>query len=169
VAIDHCKQIIESKEREWSQISSNPEVAKYLSLAEGVRKSTIKLTSANEVNWNRMKARFAKVDGALSRLKLERQDQQKREQVLQQEKANLIEGREKTGHGIGCKITAVIGETLVRKMLGSTGIAALQNIKTNEIRARLREAGRIEDRIYFNDEGSLDWTYQVPEIEVLSE
>jgi hypothetical protein len=169
VAVANCKQIIQAKDHEINQISTNPEVAKYLALATGIKQSTIKLTEANQGNWNLMTAKFSKVDNALAKLSFEKQDQIKRAHALQQEIANLIEGRAKTGHGIACTITEVIGDTLVRTISGSQGVSTLQKLKASEIKTRLRENGQPHERIFFGDSGSLNWVFMLAEIEGLAE
>ena len=164
-AIESCQQIVKTKEQESAQISSNPEVAKYLALASNIKQSIVKLTEANQDNWKKMMLKFAKIDSALARLNTEKLDQLKRVQVIQQEMANLLEGRKKTGGGISCKIAQVVGDTLVRSMTGSHGIAELQKLKANDIKLKLRENGSAQERIFLNDTGCVDWEYNLPEIQ----
>jgi len=166
-SIEECKLVIQKKDQEVAQICSNAEVAKYLALATSVKQSTVKLTAAHQENWSKMTAKFAKVDNALDRLNAEKQEQLKRIQTALEEIAYLMEGRALSGKGICCKITNVAGDTLVRTMAVQNGIPELNKIKAGEIKAKLREQGSAQARLFFNDEGSLDWEYALPEIEPL--
>jgi len=166
-AILNCKQINVTKDHEITKITSNEEVAKYLALASSVKNSTVKLTAAHQENWRRMTLKFAKIDSALEKLNLEKQDQIKRVQAFQKEIAYLVEGREKTGKGIQCKIPQVIGDTLVRTMSVYDGIHGLHKLNAGEIKVNLREQGLSQDRLFFDDEGSLDWEYKLQEIDML--
>lgn len=163
-AIENCQQIIQMKDQESAQLSSNPEVAKYLALATSIKQSTVKLTEAHQENWKKMTAKFAKIDNALTRLNAEKQEQLKRIQDFQQEIVILAAGREESGKGISCKIDEVVGDTLVRTMTVPNGVSALHKVKSSEIKVRLRENGSAQERVFFDDDGSLDWVYTLPEV-----
>lgn len=165
-AILNCKQIIKTKDLEIDKITSNEEVSKYLAVALSVKQSTVKLTAAHQENWRKMTQKFAKIDNALEKLNLDKQEQIKRAQAFQQEIAYLVEGREKTGKGIQCKINEIIGDTLVRTMSVYDGIHGLHKTGAGEVKLRLREQGLSEDRLFFDEEGSFDWEYKLPEIEL---
>jgi hypothetical protein len=163
-AIFNCKQVIKIKDLEVAKITSNEEVEKYLALAMSVKQSTIKLTAAHQENWRKMTQKFAKIDSAVEKLNIEKQEQIKRAQSFQQEIAYLIEGREKIGKGIQCKILQIMGDTLVRTISVYDGIHGLHKFNANEIKGKLREQGLSQDRLIFNDEGNFDWEYELPEI-----
>ena len=163
-AIQSCQQIIAIKEKEVDEICSNEEVAKYLSLAASIKKSTVKLTAAHQENWKKMTDKFAKIDSTLGKLNGEIHDQLKRVQSFKQEIAYLNEGREKTGKGIRCHIAEVAGETLVRTVTVQNGIVGLLKMAPGELKGKLREQASSKDKIVFGDGGSLDWKYKLPEI-----
>ena len=163
-AILICQQIIKTKDLEIAKIAANEDVAKYLALATSVKQSIVKLSAVQQENWRKMTQKFAKIDSMLDKLNLEKQEQLKRAQAFQQEITYLIEGREKTGKGIQCKISQIIGDTLVRTMSVYDGIHGLHKISANEIKNKLRDQGLSQDRLYFIDEGEVDWDYKLPEI-----
>lgn len=163
-AIQSCMQNIKTKDREIEQISSNEEVAKYLAVASSVKLSTVKLTAAHQENWRKMTAKFAKVDNALDKLNADKREQLKRVQAFEQEIAYLMEGREKSGRGLNCKIAEVVGDTLVRAVSVYNGVQELHKIKPVDIKAKLREQGSTLERVFCNDEGDLDWVYKMPEL-----
>jgi hypothetical protein len=163
-AIQNCQQIISTKENEVVQISSSGEVAKYLAVAASVKKSTVKLSAAHQENWKKMTDKFAKVDSALVMLNGDIQDQLKRIQSFKQEIVYLVEGRENTGKGIQCQIAEVVGDTLVRTMSVYNGIIGLHRMVPVELKGKLREQASLNEKIFFEDEGSLDWKFKLPEI-----
>jgi hypothetical protein len=166
-SIEDCKLVIQKKDQELAQICSNAEVAKYLALASSVKQSSVKLTAAHQENWAKMTAKFAKVDNALDKLNADKQEQLKRIQTAEEEIAYLMEGRALRGKGIYCKISNVAGDTLVRTMAVQNGIPELYKSKPSEIKVKLREQGSAQARLFYSDEGSLDWEYTLPEIEPL--
>jgi hypothetical protein len=163
-AIVNCSQILKTIDLEIAKITSNEEVAKYLTLALSVKQSTVKLTAAHQENWIKMTHKFSKIDHALEKLNLDKQEQNRSLQAFRQEIEYLIEGREKTGKGIQCKIFQIVGDTLVRTMPVYDGIHGLHKIKADEIKVKLREQGLAQARLLFNDEGNFDWEYRLPEI-----
>lgn len=166
-AIADCKKIIEAREQASAQIKSDAEVAKYLALAANIKRGTVKLTDAHQDNWQKMQARFAKVDAALDKLASDKQEQLDRIQAFQEENAHLFEMRGKSGSGVHCEIEAISGDTLVRSQAAQDGIAEFHNRKISDIKAKLREQGLQKDRVFFNSAGSLDWIYELPEVETL--
>lgn len=162
-SIGDCQKIIEAKERGMELIKSDAEVAKYLSLATSIRQGSVKLNAAQQENWNKMTARFAKTHSAVEKLAAENQEQLKRMQALQQERGYLLEAREKNGKGIRCDIAEVVGDTLVRTMGVYNGIPAFHKSKPSELKTKLREPGS-QGRVFADSEGSLSWRYALPEI-----
>jgi hypothetical protein len=158
-AIDDCNKIIEAKDQELAQLKSDPEFAKYLALAARIRQEKIQLNAAQQDGWQKMTAKFAKVMSAGRQLNLEKQEQLTQVQDFLKKQAELRDVREKTCTGIRCEITEVAGDTTVQSMV--TQIVAFQQSKASEIRARLREQNVNHKRIFSNDTGSLDWSYEL--------
>lgn len=163
-AMAAIKKNIELKEREIATIKSDPETAKFLALATSVNQGTVKLTESQMDNWKKMIARFAKINAALERLDADRQDLVNREQAFQQEQTYLQGARASSGNSVRCEIAAVQGETLVRSMVLYNGLSEFRKINLSELKLRLREHGLPKERIFMNENGSLDWRYALPEL-----
>ncbi len=88
----------------------------------------------------------------------------KRIEALQQEIEYLLEVRKKSGEGIHCEIKEVVGDTLVRTMVAFNGVFEFQEnwLLPNSGSSCANRALR-RRRCFFNDEGSLDWSFEVPE------
>ena len=162
-AIDDCNKIIETKQQELAQLKSDAEFARYLALAASIKEGKIQLSAAQQDGWQKMTARFAKHMSAGRQLNEQKQQQLAQIQELLQEKAALLDQREKTSTGIHCEITEVAGDTGVRSMVGQ--IAILQKSSVSEIRAKLREQDVRHLRVFYNDTGSLVWSFSANQSE----
>jgi hypothetical protein len=163
-AIIECRKIIEAKEQELAQIRADEEVAKYLALEASIRQGSIKLTAAQQENWQKMTAKFVGPLRAMDRLGKEQQEQLERIAAFEQEQKHLMTERAKSGADIHCEITAVSGDTRVRTMVSFNGVAGLQQIAASDLRIKLREQGFPLEQVFMDSEGSLEWTYELPEI-----
>lgn len=163
-AIVECRKIIEAKEQELAQIRADEEVAKYLALEASIRQGSIKLTAAQQENWQKMTAKFVGPLRAMDRLGKEQQEQLERIAAFEQEQKRLMTEREKSGADIHCEITAVSGDTRVRTMVSFNGVAGLQQLAASDLRIKLREQGFPLEQVFMDSEGSLEWTYELPEI-----
>jgi hypothetical protein len=168
-AIGDCTKIIAAKDKELAQIKADPEAAKFLALATSVKQGTVKLTEAHMDNWRKMSARFAKANSAAEKLSTEKQEQVERMLAFEQERAYLIEARAKSGQGILCQVAQISGDTLVRTMTLYNGMSELQKLNAPDVRIRLREHGLPNERVFFNDEGNIDWRFVLPEVVPLAE
>lgn len=161
-AMEECNRIIGEKDQELVQLKSDPEFAKYLSLAASIRQGKIQLNEKQKEGWQKMTARFAKHMSTGSKLSAEKQEQKTQIQTLLQQQAELQQERKSSSAGIVCEIGEVVGETIVRSMVYPSGVAGFQSNKPPEIRARLREQDTRHKRLFSNDMGSLKWSYEVP-------
>lgn len=161
-----CKKVIAAKDQGLGLIKSDAEVARYLSLATSVEQGVVKLNAAQQDNWYQMTAKFAKVNSAIAKLNAEKQEQLKKMKDFRQELTYLLATRGKQGVGAQCVIDDVEGDTWVRVRNSHNGIAAFKKMTAVEIKTKLREQGSLEERIFFDDEGQVDWHYHLPEIVV---
>lgn len=157
-----CKKIIETKDRELALLKSDPEAAKYFSLAASLQKANAQLNPAQQENWQKITAKFAKAISAAKRLDADKQEQLNRVQASLQEQTRLMEERQKACAGIRCGIIKVAGETMVRSILTQNGIAELQDGNASKIKSKLREQGLKREQIFTHSTGSLDWSYTAP-------
>jgi hypothetical protein len=162
--IAECKQTVEAKEQELVLIKEDEEVARYLALAKSIQQGSVKLSDAQQGNWQKMTAKFARTTRMMDKLNAEKQEQLKRIPDFEQRLAQLIKVREKCGEGIHSEIAEVVGDTRVRTMIAEKGIAGFQKSNANELRIKLREQGFPLEQVFLGSEGNLDWNYELPEI-----
>ena len=163
-AIAECRQVIIAKEQELAQIRANEEVAQYLALEASIGQGSVKLTTAQHENWQKMTAKFATTRRAMDRLGKEKQEQSERIVAFEQEQKHLLAERERSGADIHCDIAEVSGDTRVRTMVSYNGVAGLQQVAASDLRIRLREQGFPLEQVFMASEGTLAWVYELPEI-----
>ena len=163
-AIVECGQVIAAKEQELVQIRADEDVAKYLALEASIRQGSVKLTAAQQENWQKMTAKFAAPLRTIDRLGKEKQEQIERIVAYELEQKHLMTEREKSGADIHCEITEVSGDTRVRTMVSFSGVTGLQQITASDLRIKLREQGFPLEQIFMDSEGSIEWVYELPEI-----
>lgn len=163
-AIVECRQAAAAKDQELAQIEADEGVAKYLALEASIRQGGVKLTPAQQENWRKMTANFASTRHTMERLKTLKQEQLQRVPVIEQNLAQLLQAREKSGEGIHCHIAEVVGDTRVRTMVAPRGVSGFQQVEAGELRIKLREPGHQAEQVFMDSEGSLDWRYELPEV-----
>lgn len=162
-ALAESNKTLDENGQELALIRSDAEFAKYLALAASIRQGKIQLSGAQQEGWKKMTARFAKNLSAMSQLNTQMQEQLKQAEELLQEKAYLLDERMKASAGISCEITEVTGDTLVRSMVAQ--IAILQKSSISEIKAILRDQDVRHLRVFYNDTGSLVWSFSTDQSE----
>jgi hypothetical protein len=168
-AIADCRQAAAAKEQELARIKSDEDVAKYQALEASIRQGKVKLTAAQQENWQKMTDRFARTTHAMEKLIAGKQEQLERIPAYEQELMRLLQARDKSGEGILCNIAEVVGDTLVRTMVAYHGVSGFQQVDATELRIKLREPGFQQEQVFMDSEGSLDWRYELPEIAVPSD
>lgn len=163
-AIADCQKIIEVKEQGLVRVKADAEFAKYLTLATNIKQGVVKLTLAHQENWQKMVSKFAKPYSEMEKLNAEKQEQLDRLLAFQQEQTYLLGTREESAVGVRCEIGEVVGDTLVRSMVAHNGLSEFHKSKTGDLKIQLREQGLQSERIFTNDEGSLDWCYELPKM-----
>lgn len=164
LAIAECKKIIEVKEQGLVRVKADAEFAKYLTLATNIKQGVVKLTLAHQENWQKMVSKFAKPYSEVEKLNAEKQEQLDRMLAFQQEQTYLLGTREENAVGVRCEIGEVVGDTLVRSMVAHNGLSEFYKHTVSELKVLLREQGLRSERIFTNDEGSLDWSYELPKM-----
>lgn len=163
-AITEGEQTVEAKEQELLRMQADADVAKYLALAASIQQGSVKLSSCQQENWQKMTANFVKTKKTMDTLEAEKQELMKRLKSFQQEAEYLLQARERSGEGIHCEIKEVVGDTLLRTMAAYNGTSEFVKFSASELRIKLHEQGFSQERVFFGETGNLDWQYVLPEI-----
>lgn len=155
---------MQAKTEEIRAATSDPEFAKYLAAAATIQSGAIKLSAAQQANWQQMAARFARPVKTLVALNTEKNKLAENSLALEQEIAHLSKQRENSANGVLCEIGAILGDTIVRELHSNLGASLFHNLPGHEFKSRLRHLGEPGDRILSADSGSLKWVCKAPEL-----
>ncbi|MES1981793.1 MAG: flagellar assembly protein A [Pseudomonadota bacterium] len=130
--------------------------AKYQALADRIRTGTIKLSTAQEAEWQKVVNKYAPVvrdSDALMKIC----------QGLESEIDKLTAARAACGAGEFCRLVTVVGETVVRKLKSNLGLAYFYTMTQQELTTQLHQLGIAEERLFTGNHGSFDWHYEAPQ------
>jgi len=153
--LDQIETALQAKNREILATQTDPGFARYMTIAEKVRAGTIQFTNEQQEGWKKITEQFAPLvrgtDGLIKR-HMALADSIKR---WEQERASSG-GRER------CKIEAIQGDTVVRKIFSNQGMSMFTDLPETDVRAQLHHLGVAQDRIFSGEHGNLNWTFSVP-------
>ncbi|MBI5658227.1 MAG: DUF342 domain-containing protein [Nitrosomonadales bacterium] len=154
---------IQAKSEEIRIASSEPEFAKCLAATAAIQSGAIKLTAAQQSGWQQMAARFARASQALAALHAEKTELEENRLASEQEIERISRQRESSATEVLCEIGKICGDTIVRKLHSSPGVSAFHGLPGHELRVRLRNLGAPHERIFSEDEGSVNWHCRAPQ------
>ncbi|WP_041193144.1 flagellar assembly protein A [Candidatus Symbiobacter mobilis] len=153
---------IDDKLEEIKAFKSEPEFAKFLSLMEMIQSGKIKLSPAQEQNFNQMQRMQRGNIKGLERLVTEKNAIVTRLAEKRKEYDEFKKMQEELSSGRVCKIAKVTGSTLVQQMQTPYGIAKIDAPSTREIRNILRTRTASRLLVFADDRGSVAWSYASP-------
>ena len=147
---------------EIDDITSEPELRNYLTLATKVRKQEVALTPEQLVLFQKMAVSVGPALRSVGKLSLGAKEAQA-QQTVALEQAALVQRQKETviGHG-RCTVQMVTGETLVRVMKFNPDLGALYDRTPKEIKTRLRGSTSGVAAIFSGSSGSVDWAANGP-------
>jgi hypothetical protein len=153
--------LIKNKNLETQTLASQPALKTFLNVQQKLKSGEISLTPEQKADFQRLQA---KVMQPLQQLQIARQQMlagRNQLEELDRQIEQLRQTHQAMISGIGCTLSAVDGETLVRTISLQTDEPSIGELPAAQLRARLREAG-VGERLFANDVGSLDWRFANP-------
>lgn len=147
---------LHAKSREITAAQSDPAFVKYLAIATKIKEGSIKLTEAQQFEWQKIVRQFAPIMKGSDELN-------NKHLALRNEIERLSQLRATSGGEECCEIGEVLGDTIVRKLNSNLGIAAFRDQPARELKEKLRQHGTQQERIFSKAHGSLEWRFQIPE------
>ena len=147
---------LHAKSREIIAAQSDPAFVKYLAITAKIKDGSIKLTEAQQFEWQKIVRQFAPIMKGSDELN-------NKHQALNNEIERLSQLRATCGGDECCEIGEVLGDTIVRKMNSRLGISAFRDLPARELKEQLHQHGTQQDRIFSKNRGSLEWRFQIPE------
>ncbi len=147
---------IQAKAREITAAQSDAAFVRYQAIAAKIRDGSIKLTEAQQFEWQKIVRQFAPIMKGSDELN-------NKQQALKNEIERLSQLRANCGGDECCEIKEVLGDTVVRKLSSSLGILAYRDLPGHELKEKLQHPGAPQERIFSKAHGSLEWCFQIPE------
>ncbi len=139
---------------------SDPSFAKFLSLKNMVSSGKLKFSPEQEQNFNQSATKFSSALKALEKILAEKQSallaHKKVYDALESLKANW--GSDAAGRQ--CKITEVVGATIVQQMLSNMGLSYFSAMPAKDMTHTLRQHALAPQRIFSGHHGGVDWQYK---------
>lgn len=146
---------------EQAAFAQQPAVAKYLAIQRKVKAGEIKLTSEQENSLKEMAARLAPILKQIAQHTAETMKLAGQLKILAETMADKEAEKQAALSHCSCKITHVQGDTVVRQWTvnaqGFPLATPLATITPKELHVHLREHGRLDDQLFADDCGQVDW------------
>ncbi|NRR29819.1 DUF342 domain-containing protein [Oxalobacteraceae bacterium] len=162
LALEHGR-MAERQRGEIDQLTNQPEVRNYLTLATSVRKREVVFTPEQEHLFHKMAATVGPSLKAVAKLSLgvkaalEQQGQVQEQIDLIRRKKMAVVG------GSRCTVTMVTGDTMVRTMIFNPDQGPPYDKPPKEIKARVRATSAGHATVFSGGSGSVDWALETEE------
>lgn len=158
--IAECSNAITSKHLEIEKLISDQEFAKFMTLHDKIKSGAIKLTSDQAANWQKLMMKNSTIFNQAEKLKKQISDL---EQLILEHNAELamtLQNKDATGAGINCMVDTVIGQTTGQTLKSVLGIKVFHKMTSDDIKTLLQKADPMMERIFSEDDGSINWQYK---------
>jgi len=157
--IDEARARLANKTRQLDMLKTDNEFAKFLVLAENIRKGAIKITPEQAVNWRKLVEKHAKAYAISSKLIPELEELNVA--IAQNDEALVVAELEKTVScaGITCRIDHVNGLTRAQTLCSASGANELSAMQPSSIRETLQRMDASKEIVYSDDDGEFDWQF----------
>lgn len=151
------RKTMAGKAENAAQISSQPEVQKFMALRAKVELGEIKIAPAQEAGWKTTVVRFASVTRLLEKLLDEVRKLKIEEDYLTKQLDKLTISRKTAEEAVSFEVKHVTGETIVRTRKGPVEGMLFDTLTPKELHARLRESGSAAEKLFSDDDGAFSW------------
>jgi hypothetical protein len=162
-ATAELERLVDVKAVEMKRGAADPEFAKFYALSEMVQAGQITLSSAQESSFRQKQSKHAGALRAMEKMAKEKQGLQHLLQAKQSELDHFKEAQNARVAGRGCTIREVVGETCVQQMRTNLGVSHFKGSIGNDLGKMLREGASTPQRVFQDDQGSLEWLYATPD------
>ena len=154
------RALVEARLAEIKRIESEPEFAKFLSIADLLRGGTVKFSPAQEQSFRVVQHKHAAAARLVEKLTADRKALLQTAVARQEEKRALHEQLVALSAGIRCKIGAINGETVVQQRLADRSSEAFAALDRIELARWLSAYAPPAARIQAGADGGVDWQTQ---------
>lgn len=151
-----------AKLAEIETLKAEPEFAKFLVLHGRIESGGIKLTAEQAVNWQKLVEKHSRAVQQLAFLKREADALTASAGDMEATLASMEQEQQEMGQNISCTIERVDGHTVGQTMRTVNGLDSLSTMSAIEIRNTLQTMDASKARVFYGDEGSIEWKFEKP-------
>ena len=153
---------VAGKMAEIEALKSEPEFVKFLALHDRIESGAIKLTAEQAGNWQKLVEKHSKAAQQLASLKREGDALAASVGELEETLVSMEQEQQEMGKDVSCTIERVEGHTVGQTMRTTNGLDSLGVMSVSEIRNTLQTMDTRKARVFYGDEGSIEWKFEKP-------
>ena len=155
--VDEFSSLAALRKAEMDQMTSEPEVRKYVMLASKVRKKELTLTPEQVPVFQKMALAVGPALKAIAKVSLEVKAAETEHQAGQALVAQLMQQRSDSDGISQVTVRMVQGDTLVRTMAFNPDGSSTYDLPPKDIKARLRSSAAGGAMIFSGSQGTINW------------
>ncbi len=163
-ALADAQAAVAAKAAELDALKTEPEFAKFLALHARIESGAIRLTAEQSGNWQKLVEKHSRSVQQLAMLKREADALAVAAREVEEMLASMEQEQQELGKDISCAIERVEGNTVGQTMRTVNGLDSLCAMSAIEIRNTLQTMDARKARVFYGDEGSIEWKFEKPAI-----
>jgi hypothetical protein len=159
-ALAEAQATVAGKMSEIDALKSEPEFAKFLALRGRIESGAIKLTAEQSGNWQKMVEKNSRLIQQLAALLREADALGASVKDMEEVLASMEREQEAMGKDISCVIESIVGHTVGQTMRMTNGVDSLCVMSGSTIRNTLQTMDGRKERVFYGDDGSIEWKFE---------
>jgi hypothetical protein len=155
--VDEFGALAAARKAEMEQMTSEPEVRKYVMLASKIRKKELTLTPEQVPVFQKMALAVGPALKVIAKVSLDVKAAETEQQAGQALVAQLMQQRSDSDGVSHVQVRLVQGETTVRTMKFNPDGSSTYDLPAKDIKARLRASAAGGELIFSGGQGAIDW------------
>jgi hypothetical protein len=155
--VDEFSSLAALRKAEMEQMTSEPEVRKYVMLASKIRKKELTLTPEQVPQFQKMALAVGPALKAIAKVSLDVKAAETEHQAGQALVAQLLQQRSDSDGVSQVAVRMVQGDTIVRTMSFNPDGSSTYDLPAKDIKARLRSSAAGGDLIFSGSQGTINW------------
>ncbi len=155
--VDEFGELAARRKAEMEQMTSEPEVRKYVMLASKIRRKELTLTPEQVPQFQKMALAVGPALKSIAKVSLEVKAAETEREAGEALVAQLLQQRSDSDGVSHVTVSLVQGDTVVRTMNFNPDGSSIYDLPPKDIKARLRARGADGKVIFAGSEGSVEW------------
>ncbi len=155
--VDEFGALAARRKAEMEQMTSEPDVRKYVMLASKIRKNELTLTPDQVPQFQKMALAVGPALKAIAKVSLDVKAAETEQQAGHALVAQLLQQRSDSDGVSQVEVRMVAGDTIVRTMKFNPDGSSTYDLPSKDIKARLRSSTAGGELIFSGSQGAIDW------------